>query len=1056
MRFFRFPRERAHPAREASLTVIKGFTGYSELAAILEESAARFSVTPGLFVGKTGRLMEGERRRVTVLFLDLVGFTGLGAVLDHELLHGLTSRVMGLLSAVVSSCGGYVDKFEGDRLMVLFGARTASENDSARAVACSLRLLSLVTELAPMMGLSARVGVAAGPVTVAPDAGGHLTAIGAPVNLASRLEEMAVPGSALVDAAVVRDCGELFLWRDEGDIKVRGLSETIHGYSPLEPNPAHQERWRGRSLSSGACMVGRERELAHLSDLWERCSPGLACPSLARITGEPGIGKSRLLHRFLAGTDDVCILHGHTDPFDQPPLHLWIGLFREYFGEDSQSRERMDNALETTARNCPNSDTARNLLQVAPVLAGLLCREWESSGGEGVEVGARNSSAIRILIDAILSSSPVIIALEDIHWIDESSLYALKLVLSGTGNLNPLLVVTTERPSELRIDHPDAASYTISLNSLPDNDILAMALHILTPYGSEGVKLDRRAGHLIISGARGNPFFAEELTLGLLDSGCIKPGPEGEWALSVPPDEIVVPSSVQAMVQTRIDRLPRRERVVLQFASVQGTLFRSDVLEASVLAHNPELDVHGSIGVLEAMGFLSRAEGGETAFRHDLVQRAAYETMLRHNRQVIHRSVAEALERLSPTDHHATAIFRHWRGACDTDRALEWAPAAMRTAEEGGQGEEAIRISDWILESTEGSTTAASFQARMSALATRQAVLFRVGRIAEATGVVEELLSKGSGNPVWEAEGLRAKAIALHESGMMDQVESLLELALSKAREAGSAELEGRILCSLANYRSDTGQLDEALELFRHSLSIREGLGDTAKTGVIFSNMANLYSRMGRYGISEEYYRRAVKVHMERGDRVSLGYALNGLAICLARSGKLVEADGFFRDALAAHTDTGNRREQAAVLTNLGTVAKIRGDYETSLDFRTRSLVIARETAAPGSTAIALLNIGNLRRLMGHPEETFAYCNEALAICEEIRDMMSACFCLSIEGLAFLDMKDPKRASELQARATAIIDEYGIKPGVVDDYHELLKRMNQLGMGPVSPVGWKE
>jgi len=1009
-------------------------------------------------VGRTGRLIEGERRRVTVLFLDLVGFTSLGAVLDHELLHGLTSRVMGLLSAVVSSYGGYVDKFEGDRLMVLFGARTASENDSARAVACALRLLGLLSELAPMIGLPARVGVASGPVTVAPDAGGHLTAIGAPVNLASRLEEMAAPGSALVDAGVKRDCGGLFLWRDDGEIEVRGLKETIHGYTPLEPDPAHQERWRGRSLSSDARMIGRDAEFADLSAIWERSARWQASPFLVRLTGEPGIGKSRLLHRFLAETGNACILHGHTDPFDQPPLHLWIGLFRDHFGVDGNSRELIDNALSAAARNCRNPDTARNLLQVAPVLAALICREWKPGGDEGVEAGARNSSAIRILVDAMLSASPLIIALEDMHWMDEASLHTLKLVLSGTANENPLLVVTTERPQGLRIDHPAASSFTISLDSLPDHDILTLALRILSPEGTEGGRLDARAGLVITCGARGNPFFAEELTLGLLDSGCIGPGPEGEWTLTVPPEEIAVPSSVQAMVQTRIDRLPRRERVVLQFASVQGKLFRSDVLEESVLAHNPRLDVRGSIGTLEAMGFLSRGEGGESAFRHDLVQKAAYETMLRHNRRVIHRSVAEVLEHLSPPDHPATAtaLFRHWRGACDTERALEWAPGAMRTAENGGQGEEALRISDWILESTGGEVTAAHFHTRMSALATRQAILFRVGRMEEATGVVEELLSAGSGNPLWEAEGLRAKAIGLHESGSMDRVESLLELALSKAREARSAELEGRILCSLANFHSDTGRLDDALELFRRSLAIREKLGDTPKTGVIFSNMANLYSRMGSYETSEEYYRRAIGVHLERGDRVSLGYAMNGLAICLARAGSLDEADGFFRDALAAHTDTGNRREQAAVLTNLGTVAKIRGDYDTSLDFRTRSLAIARETGAPGSVAIALLNIGNLRRLMGHPEETFAYCDEALSICEEIRDMMSACFCLSIEGLACLDMNDTEGAAVLQARATAIMDEFGIKPDVVDDYHELLKRMKQTGLNPVSPVGWEE
>ncbi len=995
-----------------------------------------------------------------VLFLDLVGFTRLSESLDHEVLHRVTSRIMGLLSAVVRSYGGYVDKFEGDRIMVLFGARVAAENDSARATACALRLLSLLTELSPMLpagGLPARVGLSCGPVTVAPDAGGHLTAIGTPVNLASRLEEMASPGTALVDSAVMKECAGLFLWRDAGELRVRGLTEPVHCFEPVEPNPVRRERWHRLADPSRALMVGRKEELDVLLSWWNGCRSGRDNPVLVQITGEPGIGKSRLLHEFIAGIGDgVCILHGHTDPFTQPPLHLWTGLLREHLLNVHDGAADIAGALAALADSCPDRETAQSLRQVTPLLCGLLSRDRDAGLETGGDAGGRNSAAIRILVDAIGAGSPLVLALEDLHWMDEPSLATLRLILSGAERSRPLLVVTTERPPRFDPAGLAVTAGHIPLEPLSDVDVLSLALRLIDPSETSDATIDLGAGDLIIRGARGNPFFAEELTLGLLDSGNLKEGPDGEWLLTVHPWEIVVPDSVQGLVQARIDRLPSRERMVLHFASVQGAVFRTDVLEMSIRDYEPGLDVSASVAELCSMGFLSRGGGEIRAFRHDLVQKASYGTMLRHNRRVVHRSVAGAIEKLPPEERMALgpALFRHWREAGEIPKALECAPDAMNTAGDGGQIEEALRISRWILDVTEDDTSDRGFQAKMKALATRQSLLYRAGRNDEAGAVVAEMLAAAAGNVHWEAEALRAKAIGLHEAGFMDRVEPLLTEALSKAAEAGSEELAGRILGSLANYHSDTGNLEEALSLFQRSLAIRERLFDKPKTGVLFSNIANLYSRTGNYALSEEYYRKAVEIHTSQGDRVSLGYALNGLAICLARAGSVDEAGGIFMQALSAHTDTGNRREQAAVLTNLGTLAKMRGDYETSLAYRTRSLAIARETGSQGSVAIALLNIGNLRRLMGHPEETGGYCETALEICEGIRDRLSSCFCLSIHGLAALDLCDTELAVKLQARATALIDEYGIRQGVIDDYHELTDRMTSMGLRPAQPAVW--
>lgn len=1028
--------------------------------AILEEGARRFSGIKGLASGTTEKLMDGERRRIVVLFLDLVGFTRLGTFLDHEILHRVTSRVMGLLSAVVRSYGGYVDKFEGDRIMVLFGARVAAENDGARAVSCALRLLSLLAELAPLLpegGLPARVGIACGPVTVAPDAGGHLTAIGAPVNLASRLEELAVPGSVLVEQAVMKECGDLFLWRDEGDLTVRGLASPVHGYVPLEPNRAVPERWHRLAGRSGILMVGRDDELSGLSGLLRGCLEGQGNPVLAQITGEPGIGKSRLLHEFLAGVgDEARVLHGHTDQFAQPPLHLWTGLFRRHLGGQGRgTREGWNVTLASIADGCPNRETAQSLTQVTPVLAGLFCREGDQSHG-GRNPGTRNAAAIKILAEALCASSPLVLALEDLHWIDEPSLETLRLILSAASRSGPLMVVTTERPPGLVLADVVPAVCRFPLEPLVNDDVLSLARRILGPDGAGGNTLDDGAAHLIIQGARGNPFFAEELTLGLIDSRSIKVGADGAWFLTVLPGELAIPPSVQSLVQARIDRLSERERRVLQFASVQGNQFRADVLEISVHSHHPELDVQGSVSALEEAGFLTRGEGPVRSFRHDLVQRAAFETLLRHNRRLIHRSVALALESLFSKSAPAISLtlLRHWEAADEPGRILELAPCAMQVAGGGGQIEEALRIADKIITMTENGATDQEFKARMTALGTKQSLLSRTGRNHEALEVVGRMYEEAAGDPEWEAEALRAMAIAYQEDGLVDRVEPLLQQALEKACQSGIEELQGRVLGSLANYHSDTGDKETAKGLYHKAMEIQHRLGNRSQVAALYSNIANLFSRLGAYAESERYYRMAVEVHSELGDRMSLGYALNGLAICLARAGDINGAEECFTGALSAQTDTGNRREQAAVLTNLGTLAKMRGDFETSLDYRTRSLRMAVETRSLASEAIALVNIGNLRRLMGHPEETGSYCERALRLSQSIRDGITSCFCESIRGLAALDMNDPELAVELQSRATIIVDENGIPPGVVDDYHELLERMESSGLPTVRPSGW--
>ena len=257
---------------------------------------------------KSGRpqMAEGERRRVAALFLDLKDFTSLSESMDHEAVHGLVGGVMKVLVSVVDSHGGYVDKIEGDRIMALFGATYSAENDSIRAVSCAMSMLRTIQSASEFLSdhnirISARAGIACGPVTVAPDALGHLTATGDTVNLASRLESRALEGTVLVSGRVYRQCGDFFLWEDCGRISIRGRSKTVQSWRPLGPGSEQKDRWKAAASVAVMPFTGREEEMKELNDSLELQNSGKVGFNrfggrrhiAVHVCGPAGIGKKQ-------------------------------------------------------------------------------------------------------------------------------------------------------------------------------------------------------------------------------------------------------------------------------------------------------------------------------------------------------------------------------------------------------------------------------------------------------------------------------------------------------------------------------------------------------------------------------------------------------------------------------------------------------------------------------------------------------------------------------------------------------------------------------------------
>lgn len=1037
-----------------------------DIVSILEESLKKLPGFQGMASGKTFRLKEGERRRIAVLFLDIEGFTGLSETLDHEEVHSLVSGVMGVLSRVVESYGGYVDKFEGDRIMALFGAIAAAENDSARAVDCALRMLDVLEDIGPVLpdgsAISARIGIDFGPVTVGPDPSGHFTAIGMTANLASRVEELAEVGTVLVTGTVRDECGTLFSWHDLGEVLVRGVSDPVQTFRPTGPGDLRFERWNRAERLSGAPLVGRADQLAVIRGALDAALGGEDF-SFVMVTGEAGIGKSRLVHEFLAGVSNVDILRGHALAYAQPSYWLWISMIREYLGVDWDDPcvvSLIEERIGEVVRNCPDERLGRVLSNVTPILSRLIALGETGFSSGSVSEHSALLHALKSFLDVLCATGSVIIVLEDLHWADEASLNCLTAFLSAEGGTAPVEVVATSRPPCIDLPDIDTEVIRVELGSLARKDASALAGFLLS--SGEEALLDHELLQLIVRLGKGNPFIVEELVLSLLDTGGLSKDDSGKWWLAVSSADIEIPSSVRSFTQARIDLLPFEERQLLQYCSVLGVSFWMELLLEAMRILSLEVSSCSMLlSNLVRKGFLVEVEAGRYSFRHALVQRSVHGTILKHNLRILHRASALAIEELYPheIDAMSPVILSHWERTNHSKETILWTRRAMSSAYGLGRPKESIILAEKLLELTDDcSDDGEDWEARMQAYTVRHSILSRRGDVEKAFATVDEMLceARARSSIGWEIKALRARAIMLHGAGRNEEFEETLELAMEKAEKAGEELLLARLKGTLANYYSDTFKGDRTLELYLESLETLRKHDKEVLVASALTNVANLCYRNGELELAAEYYKESVEVYEKLCDTVGIGFALNGLAIIYARLGQMDRAEEMFLRALNNHRDTGSRVEECAVLGNLGIVAKQRGDYDCAIERYERALGLAVETKNLRTEAINLVNLGILKRITGHFDEAVESCTRSLEISARFDDPLNTSHAISVIGMTFLDAGEPEKALESYDRVLDVVEKHSIRKGMVEDFDQLLEALESRGHSPAHPSNWAD
>jgi adenylate cyclase len=888
------------------------------------------------------RALQGERKQVTVMFVDLKGSLALSEQLDPEVWHRLLDRFFSLLASAVHDFEGTINQFTGDGVMALFGAPLAHEDHAYRACRAALRIGEQVREFADDVrrehgiALAARIGLNSGEVVVGrigDDLRMDYTAQGATVGLAARMQELAEPGRPCLaedTAALVEGLVEL---RELGPVAVKGLSRRVRVFELLGLGTVRTrfEAARARGLSP---FLGRAREARALEEALASALRGEG--GVVGLVGPPGVGKSRLafeaLQRARAAGLSVIQAEGLAHARRLPLLPI-AQLVRRYLGvADGESGEA---ARQKIAGRLVLLD--RELAPLLPLVFDFLGL-GDPERTIPIDPSARQRQlfeVVRRFLRAQSDRDPTVLLLEDLHWFDPASDRVLEQIVEAVVGTR-LLVLVTYRPE---YEAPWMRSHRfrrIEVDALPPqaaDDLLRELLGDDPSLAGVARRIRDTAG--------GNPLFLEEVVRSLVESGELV-GERGALRAAREVEAIEVPGSVQSVLAERLDRLPEAERATLEAAAIVGPRVPATLLGRLLGRPAPELAER--LDRLCGLDLLQRdvSSGDTYAFRHPLIQDVAYRSQLAEHRAPIHARLARILsEPVEGRSEPAALVALHWERAGEIAEA---ARANARAAEGTGSLDPVETFRLW---------------SRTRELAAR---LGDEGAMLEATACVQLLnfgwrhglgpaeaddlffrgraLLEGIGNlgfqAMLHASYGRNLACTAHAEAYLEQAEQ----ALALARESGSDELVGSMESVLAHALRHAGRLEESLRLMEACLERLRRQADDA--GIGFGQSL---------GFSLGLWLRAL-----RGDT-------------LVFLGRLADAASDEAEVAAAATARGDADLLILPRWAAVTVAWARGDPDGGLGPAREASEIAERQGSPyarvlagSSLGSALLQIGDARR----------------------------------------------------------------------------------------------
>jgi class 3 adenylate cyclase/tetratricopeptide (TPR) repeat protein len=747
-----------------------------------------------------------ERRLVTVLSADWEGSTPIGEQLDPEDYRTLQGLFFDAMRRAITPLGGTIEKYIGDEVLAMFGAPVAHEDDAERAVRCALAMHTAFDEVAAeavrRWGVAPRlrIGVNTGAVVSgAWDAGDRrdYAISGDTVTTAARLQKATPPGAILVGESTARLARRGIAFGPRQDLTLKGKAGPVAAYPVLGTRPHPAERWeRAEPVGRLTPLVGREHELVTLRGYLAQARQGHG--RVVFVSGEPGIGKSRLLlelRRLVhAETNEeaaneevaghVTWLEAHCASYGKAIPYLPIvELLKRAFGvEEHDDPARIAARVEAATTNWEPAAQAtipylKYLLGIDPGDPAVLAMDpLDRRAGvlDGLRAGLREASR----------RGPLVMVVEDLHWIDEPSEEALAALVDVVAGA-PVLLVLTYRPGYASALGERSYSSRLALDPLLPAESAALAGAVL---GTQALPAPIR--QLILDKAEGNPLFLEEVTRSLLEAGILRQH-DGTYTLERPLEQVHIPHTIQEIILSRIDRLDRPAKSAIQLAAVIGREFAWRLLER---ISDLEAQLETALQELKSIELIyEKSYFPELAyiFKHALIQDVAYSIVLVERRRTLHRLVAMAIEELyaDRLPEYFELLARHYGEAQVWPKALAYLLKAGDKAAAAYANQQALDYYAQALEVCDrlGDDTLESAQ---HAAQSRAWVNLTVFHLAEALADLERVLAmaRRRGDRVREARTLALTGYFLLWAYEYDQMEARLHEALALAQEVGDDE----------------------------------------------------------------------------------------------------------------------------------------------------------------------------------------------------------------------------------------------------------------------------
>jgi class 3 adenylate cyclase/tetratricopeptide (TPR) repeat protein len=988
--------------------------------------------------------LEGERKLVTVLFADTASYTSMSEKLDTEEVRQIMDGCFRVLMDEIHKYEGTITQFTGDGVMALFGAPVAHEDHALRACYATLSIQKALESYGDRVkrdcgvDFKMRIGLNSGRVivgSVGTDLKMEYTAVGDTVNLASRMQTMAEPGGILVAPATYRMARDFFQFRPVGKVKVKGKEEPVEAYQLLKAAEV-ATRIEAAVVRGLTRFVGRDREMATLGEALDKAKSGTG--QVVGVVGEAGVGKSRLLfelrkvlpegeYTYLQGR---CLHYGGSMPYLP-----FLDILRGYFGIEEGDREYL--VKKKMAEKVAQLD--EKLKEALPPIEDILSLKVEDEAYLKLDAPLKRVKIFEAIRDVLIRESqnkPLVLAVEDLHWIDKTSEEFLGYLIGFLAN-TPILLLLLYRPEYTHQWASKSYYRQIGVDQLS----LPSSAELVQSILEEG-EVAPELKNLILTTAAGNPLFMEEFTHALLENGSIKKK-DSQYILSRKPSEIHVPDTIQAIIAARMDRLEDNLKRTMQVASVIGRDFAFRILQ-TITGMREDLKSH--LVNLQGLEFIyekSLFPELEYIFKHALIQEVAYNSLLIKRRKEIHQRIGKAIEDIyaERSEEFYEMLAHHYVMAENWEKAVRYlklsgqkASLSFSLREAVGYYKQAITILLKMPDTEENKRAGIEIRLLMDF------PLFGLGFPGDSVEIFQEgeRLSRELGDGKSEANFQTILSCCSTSKGRAPEGLSWGETAFRRAELLDDVDLmvaSGFEVCQCA---VNLGQFRKVVEVSAKCIAVLE---ETQRQADYYGRPFNTYSAllamrgaamgmMGRFKEAEECCEKSLRFLRTIDNRYGLAMAQATYGMVLAVKGDGGRSLEHSREALQHCEATQFLTITGTACNGLGMAHLCLGDIEAARLYLDRAIKTNTEAGIFVQHSISYFLLGMVLYFAGDLASARRCAEEALRVAqsnaERAYEGMSWFLLGAVLGAA--DLSQSGRAEEYLLKGVAIEEEIGARP----------------------------